>query len=64
MNILKRSKNDGALSTDLHPAVGVGGRGGGDLLGGRGLDGDLALWNRRRDDVLRTIILLKFNPTK
>ena len=51
------------LSTDLHPAVGVGGRGG-DLLGGRGLDGDFALWNHRRDDVLLTIILLKFNFTK
>ena len=53
----EKVKNNGALSTDLHSAVGVGGCG--DLLGGRGLDGDLALWHRRRDDALLTIIQLE-----
>ena len=50
----QKVKNDVTLSTDLHPAVDVGGCG--DLLSGRGLDGDLALWHRRRDDALLKII--------
>ena len=59
----QKVKNDVTLSTDLHPAVGVGWCGG-DLLGGRGLDGDLALRHRSRDHALRKIIHLEVSPPR